>query len=149
MSHNFKNFPELTDKQMETLYWESPHKQITQNFFAKIDRVIDGDTVQLSTDFRDFTFPMRFLGINAPEMSEGGQESKSWLEKQVGNEDVEILINTKNRVDKFGRLLGEIFFMGQSINNASMRAGMSTTFANRMEGKIPNVNQELNIKKWF
>jgi hypothetical protein len=58
MAHDFKKFPELTDGQMLFYYNDSPHKQITQNFSAKCVRVIDGDTISVRVDFRDFEFPM-------------------------------------------------------------------------------------------
>ena len=45
MPHDFKLFPELTNSQMQIYYWDSPHKQITKNFMAKVLRVKDGDTI--------------------------------------------------------------------------------------------------------
>jgi len=149
MPHDFKNFPELTNSQMQVYYFESPHKQIIEDFRAKVIKVTDGDTVRVRTTFRDFDFPIRFLDTNAPEMSEGGQESKNWLKQKIENEEVDILINAKNRVGKYGRLLGIIVAGGMNINEESVRMGMATPFDQRNEGAIPNLNKELVIERWL
>ena len=150
MAHDFNTFPELTNAQMQIYYFESPHQQITQNFTAKVIKVHDGDTITLRTNFRDFDFPMRFIDTNAPELNEdGGHESQQWLEQEIGGEEVEIIVSTDNRVDKWGRLLGRVFFKGMDINELSMRLDKATKFENRNEGKIPNINKEINIGKWM
>jgi len=129
MAHNFKQFPELTNTQMAIYYFDSPHRQIVDNFNAKVERITDGDTIQVSCDFRDFKFPIRFSFIDAPELkTEGGQESKSWLESMILGEEVEVHINPKNRVEKWGRLLGEIMLMGISVNKMSLEMGFSVPF---------------------
>ena len=93
MAHDFKKFPELTNSQMDIHYFESPHEQIFENFHAKVVKVTDGDTIRVLWDRRNFDFPVRLIDINAPEMGEGGEESQSWLERQILGKDVEILIN--------------------------------------------------------
>lgn len=133
MSHDFKKFPELTNSQMPVYYFESPHRQITENFICKVVDVHDGDTIRVLWDERDFTFPIRLLNIDAPELDEGGAESQNWLEKQVLGEEVEILIDPKQRVEKWGRLLGEVFHMGMNMNELSMIEGMSVPFERRGE----------------
>ena len=55
-THDFKRFPELTNGQMGLYYFDSPHKQIAENFFAKVVKVSDGDTIRVKADFRDFNF---------------------------------------------------------------------------------------------
>ena len=93
MAHDFKNFPELTNNQMTFYYLDSPHKQITEDFEARVVEVHDGDTVKLQTDFRDFIFNLRLSNIAAPEIKEqGGPESQKWLESEVLNKDVMILV---------------------------------------------------------
>jgi len=127
--HNFKTQPELSNTQMQFYYWESPHKQITEDFTAKVIRVIDGDTVRVKWVERDFDFPIRMSFIAAPEIKEsGGPQSKSWLEQQILGEDVLIKINPRNRIGKFGRILGEIIFLGMSMNQLSMDSGKSVRF---------------------
>lgn len=146
MAHDFKRFPELRNSQMDLYYFESPHKQITEDFFCTVVKVIDGDTIRVKWEERNFDFPVRFMDTNAPEMNEDrGEVSKSWLEEQILNEEVEIKINKKQRVGKWGRLLGTIMCGGLNINQASIRAGMATPFAQRNEGQIPNINKVIPL----
>jgi endonuclease YncB( thermonuclease family) len=129
MAHDFKKFPELTNAQMNFYYLESPHKQITEGFMGKVVKVIDGDTIRIKCEFRDFDFPVRFINTAAPEKDEeGGLKSKSWLEEQINKEEVYIKINPSNRVEKWGRLLGEIFFLGRNINQESIETGHAIKF---------------------
>ncbi len=142
MAHDFKKFPELTNSQMDFYYFESPHKQIFENFFAEVIRVTDGDTIQVTMDERDFDFPIRFLDINAPELSEErGESVKEWLKQRIEKQEVEILIDKNNRVDKFGRLLGRIFHRGMDTGNEMRDLGLVTSFEARNEGKIPSTNK--------
>lgn len=128
MVHDFKLFPELTNNQMNFYYWDSPHRQITEGFIGKVEKVTDGDTIRVATDFRDFLTTIRFANINAPEMSEGGLESKAWLEEKVLGEEVYIKINPDNRVGKFGRIIGEVFLDGINLNERSLAERQSVIF---------------------
>lgn len=140
---DFKKWPELTNSQLEIYYFQSPHKQITQDFRAKVVKVTDGDTIRVKTSFRDFDFPVRFADTNAPEMNErGGKESKSWLENLILNRDVDILLDPQ-RVDKWGRILGTIISLGLNINEQSIMSGKATSFVGRHEGKIPSISEVL------
>ena len=124
ISHEFKRFPELTNNQITKYYWDSPHKQIMEGFMARVIKVTDGDTIKVRCDFRDFDFPIRFAGTEAPEMSEeGGLESKAWLSEKILGEEVYIKINPSNRIEKWGRLLGEVFHIGMNINQMSINEG--------------------------
>ena len=144
MEHDFKRFPELKNSQMADLYFESPHKQITENFMAKIIDVHDGDTVRVTMEERDFSFPIRLLDIAAPELNEeGGKESQEWLEGKVKGKKVEIEIDPKNRVGKYGRLLGRIILGGMDIGEESIMMGKSVAFANRKSGTIPDFTKEM------
>ena len=127
MAHDFKKFPELTNNQMGIYYFDSPHQQIAESFFAKVTRVKDGDTIQVQADFRDFDFPIRFSNILAAELNEvGGRASQKWLENEILGEEVEIVINQKNRVGKWGRLLGEVKHMGFDVGELSIQNDKST-----------------------
>lgn len=129
MTHDFKNFPELTNNQMQFYYFESPHKQINEGFIGEVVKVIDGDTVRIKTDFRDFDFPIRMSRIAAPETDEkGGIKSQQWLEDMVLGQEIYVKINPRNRVGKWGRLLGEIILGGMNLNQMSMDMGYSVEF---------------------
>ncbi len=147
--HDFKEFPELSNAQIEEFGFQSPHKQITEDFRATVVKVVDGDTVTLSVGFRDFDFPLRMLDIDAPEMNEGGKEAKDWLIDRIEGEDVDIFMDEENRVDKWGRLLGRIFHRGMDVGEEEMIIGIAKPFDQRNEGKIPNINKTLDPKKWF
>jgi len=145
MMHDFKRYPELTNSQMTQFYFESPHKQINNDFTATVVKVHDGDTITLSVDFRDFNFPLRFSNTNAPELNEkGGHEAKDKLKSMIEGEEVNILINPDNRVEKWGRLLGEVMFQGLNLNDLMINLGFSTSFENRNDGKIPSIEEQLS-----
>lgn len=121
MAHDFKRFPELSNSQMQIYYWESPHKQITENFTARCVKVTDGDTIRVMWTERDFSFPIRLHNLAAPELDErGGIESQKWLENLILGEDVEIILS-RMRVEKWGRILADIFHNGIRISEESIR----------------------------
>ncbi len=146
MPHDFKRFPELTNRQMEIYYFDSPHKQITEDFIGKVVKVTDGDTIRVEVDFRDFNFPIRLARIAAPELDEnGGIESQSWLEDLILGEEVDVKL-TKQRVEKWGRLLAEIIFMGINMGRMSIDTGHSVAWEARQKS-IPDFNKQLE-KIW-
>lgn len=140
--HDFVKFPELANSQFDFHYFSSPHKQITEDFRAKVERVIDGDTIELDWHERDFFFPIRLINIAAPEIKEnGGKESKSYLEGHLLGTDVDIIINPDNRVDKWGRLLGNVISAGLDVGEMSIVAGHSVPWGARAEGQIPTMER--------
>ena len=137
MDHDFKAFPELTDSQMSQIYFESPHKQIFEDFSAEVVKVHDGDTITLRWRDRDFDFPLRFINIAAPELKEdGGKESQEWLESMLLGKEVDIKINPQNRVEKWGRLLGNVVMGGIDIGEMSVINNQSVPWEQRKEGKV-------------
>ena len=141
--HDFKRFPELTNSQMQFYYFDSPHKQITENFSAKVVRVIDGDTVRVSWLERDFDFTIRLSNLAAPELNEvGGEASKKWLENQVLGKQVEVVLS-KSRVEKWGRLLADVMHAGMSMSSLSVVNGHGVSWDERKRGLLPNFFLEL------
>lgn len=147
--HDFKEYPELSNKQIEEMPFESPHVQITEHFEAEVVKVHDGDTITLRTEFRDFDFPLRFADIDAPEMNEGGAEARDWLRERILGEMVQVQINVMNRVDKYGRLLGRVFHLGSDVGQDALRLGIVKLFGMRGEGKLPNIDKLFSEKEWF
>ena len=145
--HDYVNFPELTNRQIEEFGITSPHVQITEDFTAEVVKVHDGVTIRLKTNFRDFDFPIRFLGINSKELNEGGERARDWLKGKIEGADIRIIIDIKQRVGKWGRLLGKILHNGMDIGDQEIILGLATTFENRNEGKIPNLNETFSLKK--
>ncbi len=129
MAHDFKRFPELTNRQMQIYYFDSPHKQITETFDGKVVKITDGDTIWVKWRERDKPVVIRFFDTAAPELDEkGGVESRNWLEKQIMGEEVQVIIRPKLRVGKWGRIIGEIIHMGMNINKMSIEAGHAVEF---------------------
>jgi len=146
--HDYQNFPELTNQQLAEFQFSSPHEQITDDFFATVVKVHDGDTVTLRTEFRDFDFPLRLLNIDAKELSEGGEETQQWLESKILNKKVIIGIDIANRVGKYGRLLGVIISNGMNVGDEMIRLGMAKAFGQKKEGEPPDINKTFSLKQW-
>ena len=142
--HDFKRFPELSNSQMQFYYWESPHRQITEDFSARVVKVSDGDTIRVEWQERDFDFPIRIFNLAAPELNEkGGIESQRWLSKQILGEEVEILLS-QTRVEKWGRLLADVMHRGMLISEDSVRNFHGVPWDLRdQQGIIPNFKLEL------
>ena len=145
--HDYEKYPELTNKQIAEIGFTSPFPQITEDFEAEVSKVVDGDTVHLRWSMRDFDFPLRLLDINAPELSEGGQEAKEWLKNRIEGEMVTIQINKFNRVGKYGRLLGKIIHSGLDVGSEMLSLGLVKLFGEK--DYFPLLAKELRIKKWF
>lgn len=126
MAHDFKKYPELTNNQMNMYYFESPHEQITADFDARVTNVHDGDTVRLEVSFRDFTFPLRMSNLLAPELNEqGGVRSRDRLRNLIEGSTVEVIIDKKNRVGKYGRLLGQVRHKGFDVGEQMKEEGFA------------------------
>jgi len=148
MAHDFVKFPELTNSQLQE-HIVSPFPQITEDIRVEVIKVIDGDTIKVRWDMRDFDFPVRFLDINAPEMSEGGGEARDYLKGVIEGEEVELQIDPNQRVGKYGRLLAKIISLGMDMGETMMRLGLAKSFENRNEGQIPDLNKETRIEQWL
>ena len=143
--HDFNQYPELSNSQMEVLEFVSPHPQITNDFYGTCTKVVDGDTIHVATSFRSFDFPIRLLDIDSPEISEvGGQETKLWLEAKILQKEIHVLVDYNNRVDKYGRLLGRIFENGMDIGQEELYLGLAVPFGSKKEGDVPTVERILS-----
>ncbi len=136
MPHDFKNWPELTNNQMDFYYFDSPHKQIKEDFICEVVKVHDGDTITVRWDERNFDFPVRLANIAAPELNEeGGHEAQSWLENLLLGQEISIILS-KQRVEKWGRILGTIYHKGIDVAQEEIFRGLATTWEERKDGKI-------------
>lgn len=147
MPHNFKQFPELTNNQMQLYYFQSPHKQITEDFRATVVKVTDGDTVRVECGFRDFSFPIRIWNLAAPEIFEkGGLESWRWLSDLILGKRVDVIMS-KQRVEKWGRLLADVMVNGTLVKEESVRTGHGVEWEDRAPSLIPNFGAEMEAIK--
>lgn len=144
--HDFKKYPELTNQQISEFGLLSPHVQLTEDFDATVVKVHDGDTVTLRTSTRDFDFPIRFLDIDAPELGEGGEEARDWLEGVILGEEVRIVLDTNNRVDKYGRLLGRVLSRGLDVADMMLSLGLVQEFGRKNEGRWESVDKIFRVQ---
>lgn len=142
-NHDFSKNPELTNSQLDSLGLLSPFPQIVDDFVAEVVKVHDGDTVTLRTSFRDFDFPLRLANIDAPELSEGGQEAKEYLEGLALGKEVMVLIDSENRVGKYGRLIGELLVSGFNAGEDMLRQGLVFEFGQKNANKIKDFSHLL------
>jgi len=111
---------------MNMYYFDSPHQQITEDFDARVENVHDGDTIRVSVDFRDFSFPIRMSNLMAAELNEeGGIRSRNRLKKLIEGTMVEIIIDKMNRVGKWGRLLGKVRSKGFDVGEQMIEEGFA------------------------
>ncbi len=128
MPHDFNAWPELTNNQMQFYYFDSPHKQITEDFTARCVKVHDGDTITVRWGERDFDFPIRLDNVAAPELNQaGGHKTQSWLEERILGEDVDIILSPQ-RVEKWGRILGTIYHHGLNVAEEEINIGLAMTW---------------------
>lgn len=89
-------------------------------------RVVDGDTLDLNIDCGLHTHRVervRLARINAPEMNtDAGKAAKAWLENKLLS--VIFSVRTiKDRQEKYGRYLAEVFIGLENVNDAMVAAG--------------------------
>lgn len=88
---------------------------------ARVARVIDGDTVELTSGER-----VRYIGLDTPEMGEnpecGAREATDLNRRLVEGNRVKLLTGPED-ADSFGRLLRYVFVDGIFINAELVRTG--------------------------
>jgi len=104
----------------------------------KINRIIDGDTVDLDINLGfniSITQRVRLKDINAPEIrtpdleeKAKGLEAKEWLEKELAKPGEWIIETTKE--DKYGRLLGTLYLVGEpvTVNERMLNEGIAKPY---------------------
>jgi micrococcal nuclease len=98
---------------------------------SNVLKVVDGDTVDLSLDLGFYVTVVqriRFDGLDTPEIHSKdpeerklAQEAKNFIVKWF-QENKELTIKTK-KDDKYGRMLGEIFYKDISLNKILLQMG--------------------------
>jgi len=122
---------------MAIYYWESPHRQITEDFEAYVIKVTDGDTIRVVWGERDFDFPIRLSDIQAPERGETGWEApRDHLITHIFKKKVLIQIDPGNRVSRWGRILGRIIANGIDINEDMVQRGIVKRWEDRDVGEL-------------
>ena len=94
------------------------------SFEGKVIHIYDSDILAVS--YRGQSFKVRLLYIDAPEHDQRyGSASRSMLQKIVGNRDVRIEYDQK---DKYGRLLGLVYLDGYNVNATMVDRGMAWVY---------------------
>ena len=105
------------------------------NYNAVIERVIDGDTVDVILDLGFFIYHkqrVRMAHINAPEKNEtGGKESSDWLTDRL-KANTRVLVSSlkPHSDDKYGRFLADIYLLGDtvSVNQEMLNLGLAVPY---------------------
>ena len=104
----------------------------------KINRVIDGDTVDLDIDLGfgvTLSHRVRLKDINAAETrtlnteeKEKGLAAKEWIKKELSREGEWVIDTTKE--DKYGRILGTLYRVGDpvTINERMLNDGIAAPY---------------------
>jgi micrococcal nuclease len=104
----------------------------------KINRVIDGDTIDLDIDLGfciTISHRVRLKDIDAAETRTKDLEEKAegikarlWLEKELSREG-EWIIET-HKEDKYGRILGTLYLIGDSVtvNERMLNEGIARPY---------------------
>jgi len=108
-------------------------------YYAKVDRVVDGDTMDLVIDlgFKITTLQrIRLRGINTPETYnvkrdseeyKKGMEAKEYVVQRMEDNNYEVIVETNKDVGKFGRYIGIIRFSDSpvSLNDDLVAKGLA------------------------
>ena len=88
-----------------------------------VKRVIDGDTIQLSSGKI-----IRLICIDAPEINkEKGKEARDFLEKLVLNKRVRLEKDSSEK-DKYGRLLRYVYIESVFVNKELVKNNYASVF---------------------
>ena len=101
-------------------------------YFSHVLRTIDGDTLWADVDLGCDThlhLTIRLAGVNAPESgSVEGQAAteyvENWIHNHGGDGGLVLLRTTKDRREKYGRYLGDVFGWPEGIEER-FKAGMT------------------------
>lgn len=91
-------------------------------------RVVDGDTLDVTLDLGFHTLRkerLRLARINAPEMkTPQGPVSKTRLAEMLAGKSV-IVKTQKDKTDKYGRFIAEVFVDETNVNDALVAGGFA------------------------
>ncbi len=109
----------------------------------KVTRVIDGDTIEISTGER-----VRLICIDTPETNEDYyQEAKDYLIDLILNKEVE-LVKDKSETDRYDRLLRYIYLDGEFVNEMIVEEGWAVAYPYNPDTKLcPQIQKAEDIAK--
>lgn len=110
------------------------------HYNAKVERVVDGDTIDVLLDLGFNTFlkgRIRFHGIDAPESrtrdlveKKAGLATKKFVQDWIEDHNWTIVIQTMlDATGKYGRILGRILDQeGNCLNDILVEKGLATPY---------------------
>ena len=97
----------------------------TEQLVGRVVRVIDGDTVSV-LDAQKAEHRIRLSQIDAPETKQAySNAAKQTLSKLIANKEVTVKLDG---VDRYKRVLGEIFIADQNVNLYLVRNGFAWAY---------------------
>ena len=100
---------------------------------ARIERVIDGDTVvaRLSLGLGvELLQHVQLAGINAPERpTEAGKQARAYVEERLLHHQVTLSVNLQRQHDQFGRVLAVLELDGRNFNQELLDEGLAVTYS--------------------
>ena len=99
---------------------------------ARIERVIDGDTVVARLDLGlgvTLLQPLQLAGVDAPERStEAGQQTLAYVQERLLHQAVLVAVQPQRARDSFGRLLATIGLDGGNFNQELIDQGHAVAY---------------------
>jgi micrococcal nuclease len=126
-----------------------PESQATVEAQARVVRVIDGDTIEITDGVR-----VRYIGIDAPEVypeqeyygKEARDKNKEFVEGKIVTLEKDITDK-----DRFGRLLRYVYVDGIFVNSELVRLGCARSIAyppdTRYQGLLSQMEDEAREAK--
>jgi micrococcal nuclease len=120
-----------------------PKAKTMWEYKASIDSVYDGDTVTLTIDlYKGIAVKdtVRILGIDTPEMKTGDRKAEAkaardFLRGLLPVGSIVTIKTHKDKTEKYGRLLGEIFLAdGRSVGPEMIAAGHAVGYDGGAKG---------------
>ena len=116
----------------------------------KVTKVVDGDTIDVTLDMGfDILYQqrVRLFGIDTPESrtrdkveKKYGLLSKKFLQEQLKNaKKVSIKTYKGDETGKFGRILGDVFIDGKSVNSLMCQKGHAVEYYGQSKDDVEDV----------
>lgn len=121
------------DYEQPVAYAPKPTGKAPNTMSAQVEKVTDGDTLQLSNGQK-----VRLCGIDAPEKDQPlGPESTANLQRLVDAAGGAVMVQ-ENDLDRYGRIVGEVFTQQggqeQHLNSEQLMVGMAYVYPQYIAG---------------
>jgi len=118
---------------------EIRRKYIMYKYNARLNRIIDGDTIDVAIDLGFDIWineRVRLAGIDAPEVrtrdkieKTAGIKSTEWLVDMFDKHEVFVLATTEfNSTGKYGRTIGTIYLDDINVNELMIKEGFAVAY---------------------